>query len=213
MNAQSSRKSVPKTKTSSTTSKTRRKVAPTRVKSTARTAPTLKTTKKPRNTRNTKTVASDGKTPRNTRKKLPDEIKWRVWPAGERPWLTVFASFVVVFTVLFFGFRIHLWAGALAFIVLFAMLNPFFIPTSYEMNKKELLIHKFYYTDKREWKMFRRFFLTRSGVVLSTFSKRKKFLDNFRGVQLLLPRKKEERDKILDYLESKLELDSDQSRQ
>lgn len=144
---------------------------------------------------------------------MSGDIRWKVWLAGERPWMTLIASGIVAGTIAFFIWYIHLWAGVLALLVFFALLNPYFIPTYYELSFEEVVIRKFYYTDRRPWKMFRRFFLTRSGVVLSTFASRQRFLDNFRGVQLFLPTDKEKRDKVLDYIENKLPLDPDQNRE
>jgi hypothetical protein len=150
--------------------------------------------------------------PTQTKKKGPEEIRWRVFLATDRPWRTVIALTIIAATILVFGIWVAYWAGILAFLVFFAMLNPYFVPINYHLTKEELVIKKFYFTDKRNWKMFRRYFITPSGIVLSTFAERKKFLDNFRGVQLFLPNDKDERERILDFIETKLPLDSGQSR-
>lgn len=162
--------------------------------------------------KNPQEKSSGEATPRG-KKKVPGEIRWKVWLAGERPWMTLLASGIILGTVAFFIWFIHLWAGVLALVVFFALLNPYYIPSYYELNPEEVVIKKFYYTDRRPWKMFRRFFLTRSGVVLSTFATRQRFLDNFRGVQLLLPTDKGAREKVLDYLELRLPLDAGQHRE
>ncbi|NLI98863.1 hypothetical protein GX441_09440 [bacterium] len=148
----------------------------------------------------------------NSKKRIPEEIRWRVFLATDRPWRTVIALIIIAATILVFGIWVAYWAGILAFLVFFAMLNPYFIPINYHLTKEEIVIKKFYFTDKRTWKMFRRYFITPSGIVLSTFAERKKFLDNFRGVQLFLPNDKDERNRILDFIETKLPLDSGQSR-
>lgn len=162
------------------------------------------------------------------KKNIPTEMSWRVFLAQEHPWRTVI--FAVILAGVIFLVGRYIWdvladldpgvriipavaGGLLTFLLLFGTTNNYFVPISYHMDADEIVIKKFYYIDKRNWGMFRRFFLTRSGVVLSTFSTRKKFLDNFRGVQLFLPSEKKERDRILDFIQEKLPLDAGQSRQ
>jgi hypothetical protein len=144
--------------------------------------------------------------------KVPAEISWKVFLAAERPWRTIISLIIIAATIFVFGFWVAFWAAIVAFLVFFAMLNSYFIPINYQLTAEKVIIRKFYYTDKREWRMFRRFFITPTGVVLSTFAERKRFLDNFRGVQLFLPTDKDEREKVLDFIESKLSLDSGQHR-
>ncbi len=145
--------------------------------------------------------------------KIPQEVGWKIFLASERPWRTVIALVIIAGTIFVFGFWVAFWAAIVAFLVFFAMLNSYFIPINYQLTADKVIIKKFYYTDRRDWKMFRRFFITPTGVVLSTFAERKRFLDNFRGVQLFLPFDRDEREKILDFIESKLPLDSGQHRQ
>lgn len=167
------------------------------------------------------------KKPTPARKRIPKEIEWRVFLAPESPWKTGLILILIVGMILLVGkfvfdiipqdnysikFLPAILAGILTFFLFFATLNNYFVPIRYHLDREELVIKKFYYTDRRPWKMFRRFFITRSGVVLSTFSTRKRFLDNFRGVQLILPTDKEKREKVLDFLESKVPLDMRQSR-
>ncbi|MBN2380783.1 hypothetical protein JXM67_13370 [candidate division WOR-3 bacterium] len=158
--------------------------------------------------------------------KVPKEIDWRVFLAPEHPWKTSIIAIVLAGVVFMVGYFVYdllpksdsslrilpsILAGFLTFLLFFGSFNNYFIPISYHMDREEIVIKKFYFKDHRPWKMFRRFFLTRSGVVLSTFATRKKFLDNFRGVQLLLPTDKEKRKKVLDFISSKVPLDSGQS--
>jgi len=159
--------------------------------------------------------------------KVPKEIKWRAFLAPEHPWKTVIILIVLVGIIFTVGKYVYdivpgeaptrilpaILAGLLVFLLFFGSFNPYFIPINYHLTQEEIVIKKFYHTDRREWKMFRRFFLTRSGAVLSTFGVRKRFLDNFRGVQLFLPTDKEKREKVLNFLETKLPLDAGQSRE
>ncbi len=160
-------------------------------------------------------------------KKVPKEIKWRAFLAPEHPWKTVIILIVLVGIIFTVGKYVYdivpgevssrilpaILAGLLVFLLFFGSFNPYFIPINYHLTQEKIVIKKFYHTDRREWKIFRRFFLTRSGAVLSTFATRKRFLDNFRGVQLMLPSDKEKREKVLNFLETKLPLDAGQSRE
>ena len=76
--------------------------------------------------------------------------------------------------------------GMLAVVVLFVALNTYFLPITYTLTDKGMEIDKRLFTARYEWKQFRRWFRTTGGIVISPFS-RKNYLDNFRGVHLLLP--------------------------
>jgi hypothetical protein len=96
---------------------------------------------------------------------------------------------VSAFILAFVGFS---WAmfgpmlGMLAVVVLFLALNTYFLPITYMLTDKGIEIDKRLFTARYEWKQFRRWFRTTGGIVISPFS-RKNYLDNFRGVHLLLP--------------------------
>ena len=102
------------------------------------------------------------------------------------PTKTVVAS---VFILAFVAFS---WAvfgpmlGVLAMVVLFLALNTYFLPVTYTLTDKGIEVDKRMFTARYEWKQFRRWFRTSGGIVISPFS-RKNYLDNFRGVHLLLP--------------------------
>jgi hypothetical protein len=160
-------------------------------------------------------------------RKPPKEIRWRVFLAPEHPWKTVIILLLLTGIILVIGKYVYdivpgeatdrilpaILAGILVFLLFFGSFNLYFIPVDYHITQEEIVIKKFYHTDRREWNTFRRFFLTRSGVVLSTFATRKRFLDNFRGVQLLLPTDTDERKKVLSFIEARLPLDPGQHRE
>jgi hypothetical protein len=115
-----------------------------------------------------------------------EPLSWTVHRAKENPGKTVVAS---VFILAFVGFG---WAvfgpalGMLAVVVLFLATNTYFLPITYMLTDKGIEIDKRLFTARYEWKQFRRWFRTTGGIVISPFS-RKNYLDNFRGVHLLLP--------------------------
>jgi hypothetical protein len=71
-------------------------------------------------------------------------------------------------------------------VVLFLALNTYFLPVTYTLTDKGIEVDKRLFTARYEWKQFRRWIRTSGGIVISPFS-RKNYLDNFRGVHLLLP--------------------------
>jgi hypothetical protein len=116
---------------------------------------------------------------------MPD-LNWQVHRARARPRRTVtvlalIAGFLVM-TALYFGPLMVL----LAAVVFFAALNTYFLPIRYTFTDSEVAIDKRLFRTRYEWRQFRRWFRTTGGVVLSPFT-HPSFLDNFRGVHLLLP--------------------------
>jgi hypothetical protein len=129
-------------------------------------------------------------------------LSWQVHRAKEHPKKTLFVSiilgvFVISITVLY-GLP---WT-VLTLIVLFASLNAYFLPTTYTITDTEIIIDKKMFKNKLTWSRFRKYYITTTGVVLSPFTKRN-FLDNFRGVHLLLP--KENSEAIINFIKNKLD--------
>jgi hypothetical protein len=113
-------------------------------------------------------------------------LSWSVHRARETPVRTAVVSFFIivflVFSLLVFGPLLAL----LAAVILFVALNSYFLPVTITFSDQGLVIDKRLYRARYEWKQFRRWFRTSGGIVLSPFSRRT-YLDNFRGVHLLLP--------------------------
>jgi hypothetical protein len=101
---------------------------------------------------------------------------------GKTAVASAFILAFVVFSWVVFGPML----GMLAVVVLFLALNTYFLPITYMLTDKGIEIDKRLFTARYEWKQFRRWFRTSGGIVVSPFS-RKNYLDNFRGVHLLLP--------------------------
>jgi hypothetical protein len=115
-----------------------------------------------------------------------DDLIWTIHRAKETPaktWLSL--GFIAVF-VFFTAWTLGPPLAVLALVVFFAALNSYFLPVTYKLTSKGIEIDKRVYTARYEWKQFRRWFQTTGGIVISPFSK-KNYLDNFRGVHLLLP--------------------------
>jgi len=115
-----------------------------------------------------------------------EDLTWTIHRAKETPgktWLSLaFIAVFVVFTALTLGPLL----AVLALAVFFAALNSYFLSVTYKFTANGIEIDKQVYKARYEWKQFRRWFRTTGGIVISPFSRRT-FLDNFRGVHLLLP--------------------------
>jgi len=117
---------------------------------------------------------------------MAEPLSWSIHRAKENPGKTAVVS---VFILAFVAFS---WAvfgpmlGILAMVVLFLALNTYFLPITYTLTDKGIEVDKRMFTARYEWKQFRRWFRTSGGIVISPFS-RKSYLDNFRGVHLMLP--------------------------
>lgn len=117
---------------------------------------------------------------------MAEPLSWTIHRARETPAKTAVVS---VFILAFVGFS---WVafgpmlGILAMAVLFLALNAYFLPVTYRFDDKGIEVDKRIFTARYEWKQFRRWFRTSGGIVISPFSHRS-FLDNFRGVHLMLP--------------------------
>jgi hypothetical protein len=129
-------------------------------------------------------------------------ISWKVHRAKETPKKTLLVIIVLfiflVYVAIFFG---PPWV-ILAAVILFASLNAYFLPTTYTLNDTAIIIDKKLFKNKLEWSRFRKYYITTTGIVLSPFTKRS-FLDNFRGVHLLMP--KENTEEILNFIKKKLD--------
>ncbi len=122
----------------------------------------------------------------NAKCKMDNHLSWTVHRAREAPGKTavagVFVAAFLVFSYLVFGFLLAM----LAAVVFFLALNTYFLPVTYTFTDKGIEVDKRIFTARYEWKQFRRWFRTTGGIVISPFSRRT-YLDNFRGVHLLLP--------------------------
>lgn len=125
-------------------------------------------------------------------------MKWSVHPAKYNRTKTIISLIFVFSFIIFVSISYGVFWGILGFIILFLSLHSYFFPTHYEVNDKEVKIKTIFATQRRQLSEFKRLYYGRNGVLLSPF-KHKTFLNQFRGVFLLLPT---ERDDIVNYLEN-----------
>jgi len=136
-----------------------------------------------------------------------ESIAWKIHKAKENPTKTIIASAFLLFVILFFLFVYDLLWALIAILIFFIALNSFFLPVTYTMTDKAIMVDKKIYKYQREWQIFRKYYLTGNGLILSPFSRRN-FLDNFRGLHLLLPKDKDE---IIKFIENRLAAPANQA--
>jgi len=117
---------------------------------------------------------------------MAEPLSWTVHRAKETSTKTIVASIFILAFVAFTWVVFGPVLGLLAAVVLFLALNTYFLPITYTFTDKGIEVDKRLFSAHYEWKQFRRWFRTTGGIVISPFS-RKNYLDNFRGVHLLLP--------------------------
>lgn len=117
---------------------------------------------------------------------MAEPLSWTVHRAKETPTKTVVVSILILAFVGFSSVVFGPVLGLLAVVVLFLALNTYFLPVTYAFTDKGIDVDKRLLRTHYDWKQFRRWFRTSGGIVISPFSRRS-YLDNFRGVHLLLP--------------------------
>jgi hypothetical protein len=128
-------------------------------------------------------------------------MKWTVHPAKRDLTRTISSGFFVTAFIVFVGIFYGIFWSIFGFVVLFVSLHSYFFPTSYEISDEQVVIKNIFMTQRRKLSEFRKVYVGRNGTLLSPF-RRKTFLNQFRGVFLLLP---EQRDEILEFLRARIE--------
>jgi len=128
-------------------------------------------------------------------------MKWTVHPAKRNLTKTVLSAAFITLFLVFVGVFYGVFWSIFGFIVLFISLHSYFFPTSYRADDKEVTIQNVFMTQRRMLTEFRKVYVGKNGILLSPF-RRKTFLNQFRGVFLLLP---EQRDEVLEFLRTRIE--------
>lgn len=140
---------------------------------------------------------------------LTRNMKWSVHPARENLAKTI-VSLIFIFAFLtyvsiFFGIVF----AVVGFIILLVTLHSYYFPTHYEITDTEIIVTKFFGTQRRTLNEFRMVYEGKNGVLLSPFS-HKTFLNQFRGVFVLVPR---ERIEIVEYVKQHIANRQDGARE
>jgi energy-coupling factor transporter transmembrane protein EcfT len=128
-------------------------------------------------------------------------MKWIVHPAKRNLNKTIVSAFFVTAFVVIVGVFYGIFWSIFGFIILFVSVQSYFFPTAYDVTEEEVIIKNIFMTQRRKLSEFRRVYVGRNGILLSPF-RRKTFLNQFRGVFLLLPDQHEE---IVSFLRERIE--------
>ena len=127
-------------------------------------------------------------------------MKWSVHPATYNRTKTILSLVFILAFLIFVAIFYGIFWSILGFIILFFTLHSYYFPTYYEVKDDEVMIKNIFTTQRRNLKEFKKVYKGKNGVLLSPF-KRKNFLNQFRGVFLLLP---PVQDNIEDYLKKRI---------
>ncbi len=120
-------------------------------------------------------------------KQEAERLEWRVWPAGQRPVLSVV---VVVFCLLLAGAAIwtfdSAWYGFIALLVLALTLAPHYFPTTYVLDAERIVTRGGGGNAERTWEAFRVALDLGDRVVLSPLTDAGRWLARRRSVTLRL---------------------------
>lgn len=130
-------------------------------------------------------------------------MKWSVHPANDNFIKTIFSLIFIVGFLVFVSIFYGVFWSILGFIILFVSLYSYFFPSHYEVNQEQVIIRNIFLAQRRRLAEFKKVYRGKNGILLSPF-KRKTFLNQFRGVFLLLPR---ERQEIENYVRGLVESD------
>ena len=136
-------------------------------------------------------------------------MRWTVHPAKRNLTKTVLTAFFITLFLVIVGVFYGIFWSVFGFIVLFVSLHSYFFPTSYAVDDEEVVIKNIFMTQKRKLNEFRKVYVGKNGTLLSPF-KRKTFLNQFRGVFLLLP---EQRNDVLEFLRVRIEKSDDRKEE
>lgn len=133
---------------------------------------------------------------------VPIEFKWTVHPAKKNLKLSVLViMFLIALCVsIYFSFD-SLLLSLLSAVFLFGSLSSFFLPTTYMLHKKGIIIKRVFHEFFRGWDSFKRYYIDKNGILLSPFTYRTR-LENFRGLYI---RFNGNREYIIGYIKSRIE--------
>ncbi len=127
-------------------------------------------------------------------------LKWRSWPALERPWTSlILTGFLILIAALVWHISVNIWQSPfyyyIGMLLVLGNLLPWFIPTDYELDHQGIRIRYLFIKINRKWDDFGCFYQDKRGIMLSTF-KMPRRLDPFRGQSLRFSKDKTELEQL-----------------
>ena len=135
----------------------------------------------------------------------PREISWTCHPARERPVVAAVTGLFLAGLVLAVQLSWKEWyVTAIAALVLWLSVAPFFLPTRYESNGQRIAVKSVLQSRDMPWSRYRRAAADRRGALLSPFERRSR-LDRRHGLNLRYDER--DRERVLAHLELKVPVD------
>lgn len=124
-------------------------------------------------------------------------LSWVSHPARHRPVVTaLLAIFLTILVALVYELTASVVFSTVAALVLWGSLSQFFLPTRFELTDKGVRIKYTISSVRKEWKLFRTYYVDKNGVLLSPFVRPSR-LENFRGIYVRFAGNKDEVVKIV----------------
>jgi hypothetical protein len=136
-------------------------------------------------------------TDETTTKEVCVDFTWRVHPFMDSAKTSTLVIGLIVFicSIVYISFNSVSWV-VLSFIFLFVSLSPFFFPTVFTLNDREIKVKRVFTTVIRPWERFKGFYYDKNGVQLTPFTYPSR-LDSYRGLFLKFNNNKE---KVIDFI-------------
>ncbi|MFH1231884.1 MAG: hypothetical protein V1709_10360 [Planctomycetota bacterium] len=129
-------------------------------------------------------------------------MEWTVHPLKKDIKKSAFLiAFIILICLLTYLTFYNLLFAIMAFVLLIISMRQFFVRTHYKLDAEGVMVNSLGNRKKQSWNYFKSFYEDRKGILLSPF-KDKSYLENFRGVYLILP--ENERPQILDFIKQSI---------
>ncbi len=135
-------------------------------------------------------------------------VSWISWPFVDRPKTSVILSiFLIGMAVLLWNVAVVNWDMPfyymLGMLILLLSLITYFIPTYYTFYDTHIQVKYLLINNRREYQDFKCYYMDKRGIMLSTFRHPNR-LDPFRGLNLRFSKTGEEKETLLQLLETRI---------
>lgn len=128
-------------------------------------------------------------------------------PAKRNRNITVLTTMVIIVCIVLTYFITYSpFMTVLGGLILFGALSQFYLPTRYRFYDDEVHIKTTTQTLKKEWSMYRSYYVDKNGVLLSPFGRPTR-LENFRGQYIRFAGNREE---VMNIVKSKINFEGDE---
>lgn len=126
----------------------------------------------------------------------PETIQWVSWPIRDEPPRKTIVLLAIIAVTVAASAMMAVFAGLLAFVLLFVLMGPYFLPTRYEVSERGVGKRFPLFGRSRTWDAYKRYAVLKDGVFLGTFAAPSR-LDSFRGDFLRFAPDAPDRDALL----------------